>query len=119
MKIIARGWKRDHGAKELASGDLAEMVTDDDELMIYSRDKTYVRVLQRRVRPNTDTSPPMHESDEARVRISMSAHLSLNGRYQIQCVLTKSDITRLFHMTHAEDSLGEVASNLAKIHPSR
>jgi hypothetical protein len=116
MRILARGWKRDHGAKQIAAADLSKAVLG-DEVDWYDEDETYVRVLRarRRLREREGESDFDPESEEPRVRISMSAHVVLNGQYQIQCLLTKSDIARLFRMTHGQDFLDDVVVNLAAI----
>ena len=49
----------------------------------------------------------------------MSADLILNGKYQVQCYLTKSDIADLFQLTHAEDPLDEVIAKLAELRERR
>ncbi|MGB9369479.1 MAG: hypothetical protein WCE79_26070 [Xanthobacteraceae bacterium] len=106
MKIQIRGWKRDHGSKEIVSGDLSEAVPEDDELTTYAQDKLYVRRLNARVSLNPETRI------EERVRISASASVTLNGRYQVQSYFTKSEIDQMFAMVHANDSWPEVIEAL-------
>jgi hypothetical protein len=119
MEIVARGWKRDHGAKEVAYGDLANAILDED-VTSYQPGETYIRKLRPRVRLNTtEALPSERDSDQARVRISMSADVVLNGRYQIQCYLTKSDIADLFQLTHGEDTLDELLATLAELREAR
>jgi hypothetical protein len=81
--------------------------------------RTYLRVY----RPRPRLGAP---AEEAEVRISMAApparvtgeeRLELNGQYQIQCYLKKSEIAALFHMTHADDSLDEIVAKLASLRP--
>lgn len=108
MKIQIRGWKRDHGAKEIVSGDLNEAVRDDDGVNLYAQDKVYVRRLRERVSLN-----PKSRIEE-RIRISTSAQVTMNGRYQIQCDYTKSEIDRMFQMVHANDPWPEVIKALHK-----
>jgi hypothetical protein len=120
MEIVARGWKRDHGAKQVAYGDLGNAVHDDDELVLYTPDKTYVRKLRPRVRITGSGEEPSHrDADKPRVCISMSTDLSLNGRYQIQCYLTKNEIADLFQLTHADDSLDDLIATLHELRESR
>jgi hypothetical protein len=119
VRVRARGWKRDHGAKDLARGNLANAVRDED-VDSYERDKTYVRLLSPRVRLR-GTEMPAEEGDshELRVRISMSGELNLNGRYQVQCDLTKTEIARLFQIAHADDPWESVVADLAALCASR
>jgi hypothetical protein len=119
MHILAKGWKRDHGTIEVAAGDVVNSVRD-DEVMAYDRNKTYVRVLGPRSRTSpSDESFTDRDCDQTRVRISVSGAVSMNGRYQVQCYLTKSDIAELFQLTHAEDSFDEVVADLAKLRRKR
>jgi hypothetical protein len=119
MEIVARGWKRDHGAKEIAYGDLGNAILDED-VTSYQLGETYIRKLRPRVRLNTtEAQPSERDSQQPRVRISMSADLILNGRYQIQCYLTKSDIADLFQLTHGEDTLDELVATLAELREGR
>jgi hypothetical protein len=117
MLITARGWKRDHGITLVADGDLAQAARDDDELMHYDQKTTYVRVLP------PQEGPPRNFSDkdcnQTRVRVSVSQAISLNGRYQVQCILTKQDIADLFQMTHGQDSLDEIVAILTRIRTNR
>ena len=115
MQILANGWKRDHGTIEVAAGDVVNSVRDDGEVMSYDRTKTYVRVLGPRSRLSpSNKSFTDRDCDQTGVRISVSGAVSMNGRYQVQCYLTKSDIAELFHLTHAENSFDEVVADLAK-----
>jgi hypothetical protein len=119
MEIVARGWKRDHGAKEIAHADLGNAVLDED-VTSYQPGETYIRKLRPRVRiTGSGEEPAERNSEQPRVRISMSADLILNGRYQIQCYLTKNDIADLFQLTHADDSLDELVATLAELREAR
>ena len=119
MEIVARGWRRDHGAKEVAYGDLANAILDED-VTSYELGKTYIRKLRPRVRLNTtEPQPSERDSQQPRVLVSMSADLILSGRYQIQCYLTKSDIADLFQLTHGEDTLDELVVTLAELREGR
>jgi hypothetical protein len=119
MQIVARGWKRDHGAKEIAYGDLSNATLDED-VTYYLPGETYIRKLRPRVRLNTtEGQPAERESQQPRVRISMSADLILNGRYQIQCYLTKRDIADLFQLTHGEDTLDDLLATLGERRQAR
>jgi hypothetical protein len=120
MQILARGWKRDHGTTQVAVGDLGNAVRDHDELMHYDEDMTYVRVLPPR--PLEDSSSQLFtdkDCEQTRVRISMSHAVSLNGKYQVQCLLTKRDVADLFQLTHAQDTLDEVARTLNNLRENR
>lgn len=117
MIITARGWKRDHGITLVAEGDLAQAVRDNEELMHYDQKKTYVKVLPPQQEPPRNFGDK--DCDQTRVRISVSQAISLNGRYQVQCVLTKRDIADLFQMTHGQDSLDEIVASLTEIRANR
>lgn len=117
MLIMARGWKRDHGITLVAEGDLAQAARDSDELMHYDQKTTYVRVLPPQEEPPQGFSD--RDCDQTRVRISVSQAISLNGRYQVQCVLTKRDIADLFQMTYGQDLLDEIVASLTKIRANR
>lgn len=119
MEIIARGWRRDHGAKDIAFGDLGNAILDED-VTSYETGETYIRKLRPRVRSDsTEARPSERGCEQPRVRISMSADLTLNGRYQIQCYLTKSDIADLFQLMHGEDTLDELVATLAELRNAR
>jgi hypothetical protein len=104
MKIQARGWHRDHGAHEVASGDVTKASFDGDAGMY--RGDTYIDIVH-----------PLRYQ-QLKVRISMSngvaEKIALNGDYQFIIEILKNEIGTLFYLTHANDDLYEIIANLAK-----
>jgi len=122
MKIIARGWRRDHGEKEVAFAGISDATFVQGTIKSYAGLATYLQLLPPRI-PTSGASVPREERDaaELRVRVSVGSHtgLNLNGRYLIECAVTKSDAARLFHLTHATDSLDEIVAALAALQLKR
>ena len=108
MKIYARGWRRNHGAKEVAVGDVSVAIRDDG-LHGYRFDETYVQLL-RPARYSGDFAVEELDALQGGVRVLMSSvpQVNLNGRYQFQTDVMKRDIAEMFYLTHASDSLDEI-----------
>jgi hypothetical protein len=95
MEVVLRGWQRNHGRKPFASGELTAASEGEDDGRLWLG-KTYARTVWSR----HPTRRPLPKA----VEILMSARdLNLNGNYLMECTLTKSDIVRLFQMTHPND----------------
>jgi hypothetical protein len=119
MEIVVRGWRRDHGAKEIAYGDLRTAVYDED-VRSHDPEKTYIKKLNpRRQDAESGVGPSERDSNQPRVRVSMSGEINLNGTYQVLLYLTKREIAELFQLSHDGDSLEDVAITLSKIREKR
>lgn len=109
MKVTARGWSRDHGAKDILSAELAyEDVSED--VKAFEQRRTYFQVKRsvqelsrgrRRVRYTT--------------RVSSHAELNLNGSYLVQLELSREEIARLFYLTHADAELPQLISFFSEL----
>lgn len=98
MRVIARGWGRDHGEKEIIEGDLDEAKIQTGEFW-HSMTEAYLQVRQRGI--GKYVLPP-------KVVISKGAALTLNGKYLVQVELGRSEIARLFYLTHSDRELHEL-----------
>jgi hypothetical protein len=102
MKVTARGWSRDHGAKELLTAHLAyETVTED--LKSFSRGQTYFEV-----RRNVHESPRGRRRVDYKARVSAHAELNLNGSYLVQLELDRDEVTRLFYLMNGDRALPQL-----------
>src|SRR4051812_7574205 len=96
MQILARGWKRDHGSKTIAEGELAT-AKDHDGVASYYQLETSVQVLP----PQDIELGPNRVRTESKVRVLMAAkEVALNGDYQFIVEHTKSDIFELFVLVY-------------------
>ena len=121
MRVSARGWSRDHGAKLLLGAELeyGEVRLDGGK---YSWEQTYIDVI-REERP----APPFRGYTRVHhtVQVASSQKLSLNGDYLIWLELDQREIKRLFRLTHGEEegrrtlkSLEEAARSLRELYGS-
>ena len=107
MQVTARGWARDHGAKELLSAELSYMdVTE--KVSTYERGQKYFQVL-RSVRELTRGRRKVL----ATARVSGHAELNLNGSYLVQIELSRDEIARLFYLTNGDRALPELLQTFA------
>jgi hypothetical protein len=92
MRVIASGWGRDHGVKEIIETPLAD-VPAKDEIDSYYMGETYLQT----VGTTKDSRLPF-----GGVRVSAGAKLNLCGRYLVRVELSRSEIARLFELTHGD-----------------
>jgi hypothetical protein len=107
MRIIARGWSRDHGPKEILKADLSDTEVVGDA-GTYHKGETYLEV-KNTVRELLDGGSRVIRS----IRVSGDAALSLNGSYQIQLELSQSDIARLFYLTNSDRRFCDLVTTFA------
>jgi hypothetical protein len=102
MEMTVLGWARNHGKKEVLNGDLLEArVFTGGEY--YSQGRVDLRLVH---------SPHRGYQHVVRgVKISGGASLRLGGDYLVQITLQKSEIARLFYLTHQ----GELENLLERI----
>jgi hypothetical protein len=83
MLLIARGWSRDHGAREIPYSDLSDAEITDGA--VYYRGKTYLEVKKTEL-------PDGGSQEISSIRVSGNAKLLLNGslRYSSYLVEQKS-----------------------------
>ncbi len=91
MMLLARGWSRDHGEKEIFDAEIEDAPVNAGGN--YSFGKTYLEVDRRKA--GKIVFPP-------RVKISHGATVNLNGTYLLRTILTQSEIARLFYLTHSD-----------------
>jgi hypothetical protein len=101
MRVVVRGWGRDHGKKEIMKTDdglLDDMPVAPENISL-TWGETYLQV---------------HRIMSSRsVHVWASANLNLNGSYQTHLELDDSDIGRLFYLSHGHKQLDEIGRLLA------
>src|SRR5947208_13002981 len=99
MRVTARGWSRDHGAKDVLSAELAyEDVSE--EVQAFEQDKTYFQIKR-----DVQELPRGRRRVRYTTRVSSHANLNLNGSYLVQLELSREEIARLFYLTHGDAEL--------------
>jgi hypothetical protein len=100
MRVVVRGWGRDHGEKEIMNTDsrLDDMPVAPENIRL-TWGETYLRVYKTRF--------------SGTVHVWASANLNLNGSYQTHLELDRSDIGRLFYLMHGHKELDEIGRLLA------
>jgi hypothetical protein len=102
MKVTARGWSRDHGAKNVLSAELAyEDVSED--VTTFQQGRTYFQVKR-----DVQELPRGRRRVGCTARVSSHAELNLNGSYLVQFELSREEIARLFYLTHADAELPQL-----------
>lgn len=103
MRVIARGWGRDHGEKGIIEDDLTEAPVKTGYFWP-SMSQAYVQI-ERSVAGST-VSPPT-------VLIAKGTPLTLSGKYLVQLELSQREIARLFYLTHSDKELHELVGMFA------
>lgn len=100
MKIVARGWTRDHGPKRVSEGGLERFVFM-DTVKTYDRNKIYVQQI-----------PSYHDGG---IEISTFAgDLRLGGDYLIEVSLTDEELFEIFKLRFQNKTLAQMATMLGK-----
>jgi hypothetical protein len=101
MRILARGWGRDQGEKEIMDAQLVDLpnMPEAEEDHTYIMGKTYLRVTK------TYSGGP-----DPRVLVSAGSKLNLGGKYLVRLELSRREIAELFYLTHSGDIVRMVAS---------
>jgi len=97
MRLTAAGWARDCGANEIFDVDLTEVRTAQGKFRFNRNDP----VLGIEMNP--------HPSARGQVRsvfLHCHANMRLGGDYNMKLTLSKSEIARLFYLTHEREIHG-------------
>ena|ERR1700719_3818926 len=108
MELSTRGWKRDHGPKQITQRDLNKAKLMDDDT--YSHGETYLTVKEGEP-PNRLRRIPGTETE---IRIEFDANITLNGQFLVCLTLTSAEIARLFYLAFESEPLGESLTALGK-----
>lgn len=104
MRLLARGWSRDHGDKEILEADILESPKDIDESESYSKSNTYLGLKKSVRRLLGGDSRTLITG----VRILKHAEVNLCGSYQFEVQISRTEIARLFYMTHIDRPLRSI-----------
>lgn len=104
MQIVARGWGKDHGEKEIAKRDLATAKVG--RFDIYSRSETYITPRLPDVRRSALWRH--RNSDQASVEVRLDAKIVLNGDYLLRVDLNREEVAHLFFLLCADCSLEDL-----------
>lgn len=98
MRVIARGWGRDHGGHELLDLGLSEGYERPKGLYVFRGGETY-----------------LFERDDGSIEIRRGPYnITLGGRYQVCITLTKSDVIELAAAALGDMPFAELAAMIAK-----
>jgi len=95
MRISASGWARDCGTNEIADFDLGDTRVADGRAT-FSRNDPAISLNHHPVRRERLTG----------VTVNFFANLTLGGNYGFKVKLSKSEIRRLFYLTHKNEVEG-------------
>jgi hypothetical protein len=102
MRVVVRGWGRDHGEKEIMKTDdyhqLEDMPVAPENIKL-TWGETYLQVRKTRF--------------SSKVHVWASADINLNGSYQTHLELDRSDIGRLFYLVYGDRNSDEIIRLLA------
>lgn len=101
MRVEVRGWSRDHGGTDLFAAPLSE-IDPNQEVANYRIGEKYV-------------SPQYRQGVVHSVKISGSAKLNLNGNYQINIIIPRSDIFYLAWIALKTATLEGLTARFAKL----
>jgi hypothetical protein len=97
MRVVVRGWGRNHGEKEI--------MNTGEQLLV-------MPVAPEKIR-RTWAETYLQARSSGTVHVWASANLNLNGSYETHLELYCSDIDRLFYLTHSHYELDEIGRLLA------
>jgi hypothetical protein len=92
MRIIARGWGRDQGEKEIVNVSLGEAVDPPGPGDYYSLGQAYLQV----------EDPYIRKLAKAKIAAG-TEEVRMGGRYLLRVELTREEIAKLFYATHNGD----------------
>jgi len=107
MRVIVRGWSRDHGEKEIINTEQLEDMPVAPLDIGLKQGETYLQVV-RRTNPyggDSSFSPTIH--------LWADAKLNLNGWYQTHFEIHRGEIGRLFYLAYGHRELGDIGRVLA------
>jgi hypothetical protein len=93
MRLTAQGWHRDHGPTELFDIDLNEVAASTEEISF-----SFSPALGIELNPH-----PSARGAVRSVTLYCFAQIRLGGNYNVKLKINKSEIARLFYLTHKRE----------------
>jgi hypothetical protein len=99
MRIVARGWNRDCGEKEIMKTDQLAAMPVAPENIGLERGETYLQIRKTKY--------------FGKVYVWAAAKLNLNGWYQTHLEIDRGEIGRLFYLLYGDRELDDIGRLLA------
>jgi hypothetical protein len=107
MRVVVRGWSRDHGEKIIMNTDELDDMPVAPENIKFESGETYLQV-ERRILANGKEG-----SWSPKVHVWADTKLNLSGWYQTHLELDRREIGRLFYLAYGHRELDDIGRVLA------
>jgi hypothetical protein len=108
MRLSVRGWRRDHGEIEVATGDIVTACIGGFD-GYYEKEKIYLA-------PSPVGND--HSNEDARINIKLNARITLNGEYQVGLDFSAQEVARLFFLLYSKSSIEDLFHFFRALEPN-